>query len=231
MFQTTASKILDLVENASSRKSRQENFITRFARVYTPAVCYAALALAILPPLYLLLSGGQPEWSNWIMRALTFLVISCPCALVISIPLTFFAGIGGASREGVLVKGSNFFEDLARTSTVVMDKTGTMTCGVFEVAGVHHASLPEEEILEYAALAEMHIGHYAYPAAIGKCIVAHPAYLLDGGILYYLCVAYRRIDLTLYIKHSITLSTYQTSVCYAVIREYLSADRVFNMNS
>ena len=157
--ESTASKILDLVENASSRKSRQENFITRFARVYTPAVCYAALALAILPPLYLLLSGGQPEWSNWIMRALTFLVISCPCALVISIPLTFFAGIGGASREGVLVKGSNFFEDLARTSTVVMDKTGTMTCGVFEVAGVHHASLPEEEILEYAALAEMHSTH------------------------------------------------------------------------
>lgn len=157
--ESTASKILDLVENASSRKSRQENFITRFARIYTPAVCYAALALAFLPPLYLLISGAQPQWGDWIMRALTFLVISCPCALVISIPLTFFAGIGGASHEGVLVKGSNYFEDLARTDMVVMDKTGTMTCGVFEVAGIHHAHIPEEKILEYAALAEMHSTH------------------------------------------------------------------------
>ena len=157
--ESTASKILDLVENASSRKSRQENFITRFARIYTPAVCYAALALAFLPPIILLITGQQPQWGDWIMRALTFLVISCPCALVISIPLTFFAGIGGASREGILVKGSNFFEALASSDTVVLDKTGTMTCGVFEVAGIHHAVIPEEEILEYAALAEMHSTH------------------------------------------------------------------------
>ena len=157
--ESTASRILDLVENASSRKSRQENFITRFARIYTPAVCYAALALALLPPLVLFVAGQQPQWGDWIMRALTFLVISCPCALVISIPLTFFAGIGGASREGILVKGSNYFEALANTDTVVMDKTGTMTCGVFEVAGIHHAHIPESAVLEYAALAEMHSTH------------------------------------------------------------------------
>ena len=157
--ESTASRILDLVENASSRKSRQENFITRFARIYTPAVCYAALALALLPPLVLLVAGQQPQWGDWIMRALTFLVISCPCALVISIPLTFFAGIGGASHEGILVKGSNYFEALANTDTVVMDKTGTMTCGVFEVAGIHHAPIPESAVLEYAALAEMHSTH------------------------------------------------------------------------
>jgi len=157
--ESTASRILDLVENASSRKSRQENFITRFARIYTPAVCYAALALALLPPLVLLVAGQQPQWGDWIMRALTFLVISCPCALVISIPLTFFAGIGGASHEGILVKGSNYFEALANTDTVVMDKTGTMTCGVFEVAGIHHTHIPESAVLEYAALAEMHSTH------------------------------------------------------------------------
>ena len=156
---TSGSRVLDLVENASSRKSRQENFITRFARIYTPAVCYAALALALLPPLVLLVAGQQPQWGDWIMRALTFLVISCPCALVISIPLTFFAGIGGASHEGILVKGSNYFEALANTDTVVMDKTGTMTCGVFEVAGIHHAHIPESAVLEYAALAEMHSTH------------------------------------------------------------------------
>ncbi len=157
--ESTASKILELVENASSRKSRHESFITRFAAVYTPTVCYAALALALIPPLVLTLAGQPAQWGDWIMRALTFLVISCPCALVISIPLTFFAGIGGASRQGVLIKGSNFFEPLAKTDTVVMDKTGTMTCGVFEVAGIHHAQIPEEQVLEYAALAEMHSTH------------------------------------------------------------------------
>ncbi len=157
--ESTASRILDMVENASSRKSRQEAFITRFARIYTPAVCYAALALAFLPPLVRILSGSPAQWGDWIMRALTFLVISCPCALVISIPLTFFAGIGGASRAGVLVKGSNYFEELARADTVVMDKTGTMTKGVFEVAGIHHASMPEDMLLEYAALAEAHSTH------------------------------------------------------------------------
>ncbi len=157
--ESTASRILDLVENASSRKSRQEAFITKFARVYTPAVCFAALALAFLPPVVRLMLGQSAEWGEWIMRALTFLVISCPCALVISIPLTFFAGIGGASRAGVLVKGSNYFEDLARTDIVVMDKTGTMTLGVFEVAGIHHATMPEDKILEYAALAEAHSSH------------------------------------------------------------------------
>ncbi len=157
--ESTASKILDLVENASSLKSRSEAFITRFARVYTPAVCYAALALAILGPLVSLLFGDDPRWLEWLMRALTFLVISCPCALVISIPLTFFAGIGGASRAGVLVKGSTYLEALADASTVVFDKTGTMTEGVFEVAGVHHADRPEEELLELAALAESHSTH------------------------------------------------------------------------
>ncbi len=157
--ESTASKILDLVENASSLKSRSEAFITRFARVYTPAVCYAALALAILGPLVSLMLGQDANWMDWVMRALTFLVISCPCALVISIPLTFFAGIGGASRAGVLVKGSTYLEALADASTVVFDKTGTMTEGVFEVAGVHHADRPEAELLELAALAESHSTH------------------------------------------------------------------------
>lgn len=158
--ESTASKILDLVENASSRKSRSENFITRFARVYTPAVCCSALALAVLPPLVRMLGMGlAPAWGDWIYRALTFLVISCPCALVISIPLSFFAGIGGASNAGVLVKGSNYLETLSKTDVVVFDKTGTLTRGVFEVTGIHHATLPEEKILEYAALAESASSH------------------------------------------------------------------------
>ena len=136
---STASRVLDLVENASSRKSRSEAFITRFARVYTPAVCLSALALALLPPLFRLVAGNSPDWGVWVYRALTFLVISCPCALVISIPLTFFAGIGTASRQGVLVKGSNYLEALADVRTVAFDKTGTVTLGVFEVSGVHHS--------------------------------------------------------------------------------------------
>ena len=157
--ESTVSKILDLVENASSRKSRSEAFITRFARVYTPAVCISALALALLPPLVLMLSGAQPQWGSWIYRALTFLVISCPCALVISIPLSFFAGLGGASHEGVLIKGSNYLETLSKTKVVVFDKTGTLTQGVFDVTGVHHNSLPREKVLEYAALAECASSH------------------------------------------------------------------------
>ena len=157
--ESTVSKILDLVENASSKKSRSENFISRFAKIYTPAVCYGALALAILPPLVRLVMGISPEWGDWIYRALTFLVISCPCALVISIPLSFFAGIGGASREGVLVKGSNYLEALASTKCVVFDKTGTMTQGVFEVAGIHHCKIEDQKLLEYAALAEIASSH------------------------------------------------------------------------
>ena len=158
--ESTVSKILDLVENASSKKSRSENFISRFAHYYTPAVCYGALALAILPPLVRMLFMGLPaDWGIWIYRALTFLVISCPCALVISIPLSFFAGIGGASAEGVLVKGSNYLETLSETKYVVFDKTGTMTQGVFEVSGVHHSSMDTEKLLEYAALAECHSSH------------------------------------------------------------------------
>lgn len=158
--ESTVSKILDLVENASSRKSRSEDFISRFARVYTPAVCYAALALAFLPPLVRMLFMGLPaDWGTWIYRALTFLVISCPCALVISIPLSFFAGIGGAGNAGVLVKGSNYLETLSRTKTVVFDKTGTLTKGVFEVNAIHHNSMEEEKLLEYAALAESASSH------------------------------------------------------------------------
>ena len=158
--ESTVSKILDMVENASSKKSRYENFISKFAKYYTPAVCYGALALAILPPLVrLLFLGMTPEWGDWVMRALTFLVISCPCALVISIPLSFFAGIGGASNAGVLVKGSNYLETLSETKYVVFDKTGTMTQGVFEVSGVHHSSMDTEKLLEYAALAECHSSH------------------------------------------------------------------------
>ena len=158
--ESTVSKILELVENSSSRKSRSENFISKFARYYTPAVCYGALALAILPPIVrMLVLGLAPEWGDWIYRALTFLVISCPCALVISIPLSFFAGIGGASHEGVLVKGSNYLETMAQTKYVVFDKTGTMTQGVFEVSGVHHNTIPEEQLLEYAALAECSSSH------------------------------------------------------------------------
>ena len=158
--ESTVSKILDMVENASSKKSKSENFISKFAKYYTPAVCYGALALAIFPPLVrLLFLGMTPEWGDWVMRALTFLVISCPCALVISIPLSFFAGIGGASNAGVLVKGSNYLETLSETKYVVFDKTGTMTQGVFEVSGVHHSSMDTEKLLEYAALAECHSSH------------------------------------------------------------------------
>lgn len=158
--ESTVSKILDLVENASSKKSHSENFITKFAKYYTPAVCYGALALAILPPLVrMLFLSMSPDWADWIMRALTFLVISCPCALVISIPLSFFAGIGGASDAGILIKGSNYLETLAQTKYVVFDKTGTMTQGVFEVTGVHHNEMPKEKLLEYAALAESYSSH------------------------------------------------------------------------
>ena len=157
--ESTVSKILELVENSSSHKSRSENFISRFARVYTPAVCYSALALAILPPLFSLISGGDAAWSVWVYRALTFLVISCPCALVISIPLSFFAGLGGASREGILIKGSNYLEALSKTKVVVFDKTGTLTQGVFEVSAVHHSPLAQQQLLEYAALAECASSH------------------------------------------------------------------------
>ena len=158
--ESTVSKILDLVENASSRKSKSEDFISRFARIYTPAVCYAALALAILPPLVLLFGMGQsPDWEVWIYRALTFLVASCPCALVISIPLSFFAGIGGASKAGVLVKGSNYLETLSKTKIVVFDKTGTLTKGVFEVSGIHHSEMENAKLVEYAALAESASSH------------------------------------------------------------------------
>ena len=158
--ESTVSKILDLVENSSSKKSKSENFISKFAKYYTPAVCYGALALAILPPLVrLLFMGASPEWGDWIYRALTFLVISCPCALVISIPLSFFAGIGGASNQGVLVKGSNYLETLSQTKCVVFDKTGTMTRGVFEVSGIHHNEMEDAKLLEYAALAECSSSH------------------------------------------------------------------------
>ena len=157
--ESTVSKILDLVENASSRKSRSEAFITRFARVYTPAVCISALALALLPPLVLMLSGAQPQWGSWIYRALTFLVISCPCALVISIPLSFFAGIGGASNAGILIKGSNYLETLSQAKTVVFDKTGTLTKGVFAVNAIHHSIIDEHQLIEYAALAESASSH------------------------------------------------------------------------
>ena len=157
--ESTVSKILELVENSSSRKSRSENFISRFARVYTPAVCCGALALAVLPPLFNLISGSVAAWGVWVYRALTFLVISCPCALVISIPLSFFAGLGGASREGILIKGSNYLEALSKTKTVVFDKTGTLTQGVFEVTAVHHSPMEERRLLAYAALAECASSH------------------------------------------------------------------------
>ena len=158
--ESTVSKILELVENSSSRKSRSENFISRFAKYYTPAVCGSAVILAVLPPLVrMLVLSASPEWGVWIYRALTFLVISCPCALVISIPLSFFAGIGGASREGILVKGSNYLEALSKARYVVFDKTGTLTQGVFQVNGVHHGSMEEEKLLEYAALAESASSH------------------------------------------------------------------------
>ena len=157
--ESTVSKILELVENSSSRKSRSEDFIAKFARIYTPAVCYSALALAVLPPVVRLVMGLTSEWEQWLYRALTFLVTSCPCALVVSIPLSFFAGIGGASKEGVLIKGSNYLETLSRVKTVVFDKTGTLTKGVFEVSAVHHSPLEQEKLLEYAALAECASSH------------------------------------------------------------------------
>lgn len=172
--ESTVSRILELVENSSSRKSKSENFISKFAKYYTPAVCYSALALAILPPVIrMLCMGMSPEWGEWIYRALTFLVISCPCALVISIPLSFFAGIGGAGKEGILVKGSNYLETLSKTRCVVFDKTGTMTQGVFEVSGIHHSEMEDEKLLEYAALAESFSTHpisKSLQMAYGKAI-------------------------------------------------------------
>lgn len=169
--ESTVSKILELVENASSRKSKSEEFISKFARVYTPAVCCSALALAVLPPLVCIIAKSSPNWSDWIYRALTFLVISCPCALVISIPLSFFAGLGGASREGILIKGSNYLETLSKSKIVVFDKTGTLTRGVFEVTAVHHSKIGEARLLEYAALAECSSSHpisRSLQAAYGK---------------------------------------------------------------
>ena len=157
--ESTVSRILELVENSSSHKSKSENFISKFARVYTPAVCGAALALAVLPPVMRLLTGLDGDWGTWLYRALSFLVVSCPCALVISIPLSFFAGLGGATHEGILIKGSNYLETLSKTKTVVFDKTGTLTQGVFDVTGVHHNQLPREKVLEYAALAECASSH------------------------------------------------------------------------
>ena len=171
--ESTVSKILELVENSSSRKSRSEDFIAKFARIYTPAVCYGALALAVLPPVLRLLSGLDGQWEQWIYRALTFLVTSCPCALVVSIPLSFFAGIGGASREGVLIKGSNYLETLSQVKCVVFDKTGTLTRGVFEVTAVHHSEMDKAKLLEYAALAECASSHpisKSLQAAYGKAI-------------------------------------------------------------
>ncbi len=189
--ESTVSKILDLVENASSRKSRSENFISRFARIYTPAVCGLALALAILPPVIRFFAiGADPCWGDWIYRALTFLVISCPCALVISIPLSFFAGIGGASKAGVLVKGSNYLETLSKTKIVVFDKTGTLTQGVFEVNGIHHQTMDDEKLLEYAALAESSSSHpisASIRKAFGKPIdrrrVSNVREISGGGVI------------------------------------------------
>ena len=188
--ESTVSKILDLVENSSSKKSKSENFISKFARYYTPAVCYGALALAIAPPLVRLIFGFSAEWGDWIYRALTFLVISCPCALVISIPLGFFAGIGGASNAGVLVKGSNYLETLAQTKYVVFDKTGTLTKGVFEVSGVHHNEMEEKKLLEYAALAESFSSHpisrslrEAYGKPIDQSRVSDVEEISGNGVL------------------------------------------------
>lgn len=187
--ESTVSKILDLVENSSSKKSHSENFISKFARIYTPAVCYGALALAVLPPLVRLAMGFAPEWGVWVYRALTFLVISCPCALVISIPLSFFAGIGGASNAGVLVKGSNYLETLSKTKYVVFDKTGTLTKGVFEVNGIHHNTIEDQKILEYAALAESFSTHpisrslqNAYGKTIDKSRVTDVEEISGNGV-------------------------------------------------
>lgn len=175
--ESTASKILDLVENATSRKSKSEQFITKFAKVYTPAVCYSALALAVLPPIIRLVIGMQPMWGDWIYRALTFLVISCPCAIVVSIPLSFFGGIGGAGNQGILIKGSNFMETLSQVKTVAFDKTGTITKGNFVVSGVHHSTMEDKKLVELAALAEAHSSHpisrslqeaYGKPLDIGR---------------------------------------------------------------
>ena len=171
--ESTVSKILELVENSSSRKSRSEDFIAKFARIYTPVVCYSALALAVLPPVIRLVGGMEGQWEQWIYRALTFLVTSCPCALVVSIPLSFFAGIGGASHEGILIKGSNYLETLSQVRTVVFDKTGTLTRGVFEVTAVHHSDMDEQKLLEYAALAECASSHpisKSLQRAYGKAI-------------------------------------------------------------
>ena len=188
--ESTVSKILDLVENSSSKKSKSENFISKFARYYTPAVCYGALALAIAPPLVRIVMGIPAEWGDWIYRALTFLVISCPCALVISIPLSFFAGIGGASNVGVLVKGSNYLETLAQTKYVVFDKTGTLTKGVFEVSGVHHNEMEKKKLLEYAALAESFSSHpisrslrEAYGKPIDQSRVSDVEEISGNGVL------------------------------------------------
>lgn len=189
--ESTVSKILDLVENSSSKKSKSENFIGKFARIYTPVVCYLALALAILPPVVrMIFLNATPQWGEWVYRALTFLVISCPCALVISIPLTFFAGIGGASNAGVLVKGSNYLETLSKTKYVVFDKTGTMTQGVFEVVGVHHGTMEEEKFLEYAALAESYSSHpiskslrKAYGKEIDQSRVSDVEEISGNGVL------------------------------------------------
>lgn len=189
--ESTVSKILDLVENSSSRKSKSEDFMAKFARYYTPAVCYGALALAVLPPVVrMLFLQLSPEWGDWIMRALTFLVISCPCALVISIPLSFFAGLGGASHEGVLIKGSNYLETLSKTKYVVFDKTGTMTQGVFEVSGVHHHTIDPDQLLEYAALAECYSTHpisrslqKAYGKVIDKSRVSDVQEISGNGVI------------------------------------------------
>ena len=186
---STVSKILDLVENASSRKSKSEDFISKFARIYTPAVCLSALALAILPPVVSMIMGGSAGWEVWIYRALTFLVISCPCALVISIPLSFFAGIGGASNAGILIKGSNYLETLSKTKIVVFDKTGTLTQGVFEVNAIHHGTIDDERIIEYAALAESASSHpisrslqKAYGKAIDRSRVSHIEEISGNGV-------------------------------------------------
>ena len=188
--ESTASKILELVENASSRKSKSEAFISKFARIYTPAVCYSALALAIVPPVVNLIAGNPADAGTWIYRALTFLVISCPCALVISIPLSFFAGIGGASSAGVLIKGSNFMETLSKVKYVVFDKTGTMTKGVFEVAGIHHSAIEEKKLLESAALAESYSTHpisqslqRAYGEMLDKSRVSNVQEISGHGVI------------------------------------------------
>ena len=189
--ESTVSKILDLVENSSSKKSRSENFISKFAKYYTPAVCYSALALVIIPPIVrMAVMGLSPEWGDWVYRALTFLVISCPCALVISIPLSFFAGIGGSSNQGILVKGSNYLETLSQTRYVVFDKTGTMTKGVFEVAGIHHSDMSDEKLLEYAALAECASSHpiskslkKAYGKAIDRSRVTDIQEISGNGVI------------------------------------------------